>query len=112
MKVNAMTPMLKTIATIFAAACLATVAHAKDAPPDRLTIGYENEGKIDASHTGCLAYVKETTEWSKAETEEGAKRVCPSQCECLPFLLCEGFGQNQKPIKRIRKAQPTGDPKR
>ena len=79
MKVNAMTPMLKTIAAILAGACLATVAHAKDAPPDRLIIGYENEGKIDASHKGCLAYVKETTEWSKAETEEGAKRVCAAR---------------------------------
>ena len=79
MKVNAMTPTLKTFAVIFAAAFLATVAHAEDAPPDRLTIGYENEGKIDASYKGCLAFVKETTSWSKTQTEEGAKLVCAAR---------------------------------
>ena len=76
MKANSITPGLMAIAVFFAAAFLLTGSHAKDGPPDRLTIDYENEGKIDASDKACLAFVKETTEWSKAETEEAAKRVC------------------------------------
>ena len=72
-------PMLKTIVAVFAAAVLAAAAYAKDAPPDRLIIGYENEGKVDASHKACLVSVKETTEWSEAETEQGAKRVCAAR---------------------------------
>lgn len=79
MKVSAMTPMPKTIAAVVAAVFLAGAAHAKDAPPDRLTIGYENEGKIDASDKACLAFVKETVQWSKAEIKEGAERVCAAR---------------------------------
>lgn len=71
--------MLRTLAAILVPAFLATVVHAKDAPPERLTIGYENEGKIEVSDKACLAFVKETTEWTRAETEEGARRVCAAR---------------------------------
>ena len=43
--------------------------------PQHLTIGYDHEGKIDASYQGCLALVKGITEWDQAQTE-GAKDVC------------------------------------
>jgi hypothetical protein len=49
------------------------------AVPQHLTIGYEHEGKIDASHQACLALVKEITEWDKAQTEKGAKDVCAAR---------------------------------
>lgn len=54
-------------------------AHAETVVPDRLVIGYDNEGKIDASPAACLASVKEVTEWDKAQTEKGAKQVCAAR---------------------------------
>jgi hypothetical protein len=55
---------------------LIDVAGAETAVPDRLVIGYDHEGKIDASPQACVASVKEITEWNKAQTEKGAKQVC------------------------------------
>src|SRR5262249_488379 len=43
-------------------ASLSGLAGAKEAPPERLTIGYEDEGKIDASPQACLTWVNEETE--------------------------------------------------
>ncbi len=54
-------------------------ARAETAAPDRLVIGYEHEGQIDASAQACLALVKEITEWDKAATEKGAKEVCAAR---------------------------------
>lgn len=47
--------------------------------PQQLTIGYEHEGTIDAKPQACLAFVKEITEWDKAQTEKGAKDVCAAR---------------------------------
>jgi hypothetical protein len=58
---------------------LAGVARAETAVPDRLVIGYDNEGKIDASPQACLAHVKEITLWDKAQTEKGARDVCAAR---------------------------------
>ena len=56
------------------------LAHAKEAPPERLTIGYEGEGKVDASWQACLASVKEETEgWSKTDIENGARKICAAR---------------------------------
>src|SRR5205823_1981659 len=52
---------------------------AETAVPERITIGYDHEGKIDASPQACLALVKEITEWDKAQTEKGAKEVCAAR---------------------------------
>jgi hypothetical protein len=57
----------------------AEIARAETAVPERLTIGYDHEGKIDASPQACLATVKEITEWDKAQTEKGAKDVCTAR---------------------------------
>ncbi len=54
-------------------------AHAETAVPDRLDIGYDNEGKIDASRRPASPIVKEITEWDKAQTEKGAKDVCAAR---------------------------------
>jgi hypothetical protein len=67
------------LVAVVVASVLATVAYAETAVPDRLAIGYENEGKIDASPQACLAAVKEVTEWDKAATEKGAKEVCAAR---------------------------------
>jgi len=57
-----------------------SVARAERAlPPEQLTIGYEYEGKIDASPQACLATVKEITEWNEADTQRGAREVCAAR---------------------------------
>ena len=68
--------LLKATLAVLASILLIGVTHAETAVPDRLVIGYDNEGKIDASPAACLASVKEITEWDKAQTEKGAKQVC------------------------------------
>ncbi len=52
---------------------------AEENVPSTLIIGYEDEGKVDASPHACLAQVKEVTEWDKAATERGAKEVCAAR---------------------------------
>ena len=68
--------LLKATLAVLASILLIGVTHAGTAVSDRLVIGYDNEGKIDASPAACLASVKEITEWDKAQTEKGAKQVC------------------------------------
>lgn len=49
-------------------------------PPERLTIGYEDEGKIDVSPQACVAWVKEETDgWKQTEIEEAARKLCASR---------------------------------
>jgi len=48
-------------------------------PPDRLTIGYDQEGKIDARPQACLADVKEITQWNEADSQKGAQEVCAAR---------------------------------
>jgi len=54
-------------------------ARAEEAVPQQLTLGYDNEGKVDDSPQACLALVKEITEWDKAQTEKGARDVCAAR---------------------------------
>jgi hypothetical protein len=68
---------MKTMMIVLIAfSALSQTAQAEDAVPSTLVIGYEDEGKVDASPQACLANVKEITEWDKAATERGAKEVC------------------------------------
>jgi hypothetical protein len=72
--------MPKLIFIIALAVLLAgAFARAETAVPDRLVIGYDNEGKIDASPQACFAHVKDMTLWDKAQTEKGAKEVCAAR---------------------------------
>ena len=64
---------------LIAIVALAQAARAGDAVPSTLVIGYEDEGKVDASPQACLAQVKDVTEWDKAATERGAKEVCAAR---------------------------------
>jgi hypothetical protein len=45
-------------------------------PPNHLTLGYDDEGKIDASPQSCLDLVKGITQWDEADTLRGALEVC------------------------------------
>jgi hypothetical protein len=71
--------LLKATLAVVASLLVIGAARAETVVPDRLTIGYDNEGKIDASLQACLATVKEITEWDKAQTEKGAKDVCAAR---------------------------------
>jgi hypothetical protein len=69
--------LLHVAVAVLAAGSIARAERAL--PPERLTIGYENEGKIDASHQACVATVKEITEWNEADTQRGAREVCAAR---------------------------------
>ena len=81
---SAATSLLPSLPRIVFALCIAGTfaggAQAEDRTlPQTLTIGYEHEGKIDASHQACVALVKEITEWDAAQTEKGAQTVCAAR---------------------------------
>jgi uncharacterized protein len=60
---------------------------------ERLTIGYDDEGKIDATIEGCTKYVKEGTRWDQAAIEKGAHEVCVARKHHVEAyeLLQKGF---------------------
>jgi len=71
---------------LFAAMLLASAAALTPAPahagddntsmPKTLVIGYDEEGKIDASAEACRVFVTEVVEWEKAEMEQAVRDVC------------------------------------
>jgi hypothetical protein len=71
--------MKAVMIALVAAFALNHAARAEDAVPSTLIVGYEDEGKVDASPQACLADVKEITEWDKAATERGANEVCAAR---------------------------------
>lgn len=57
--------------------CAARAADGDNADmPETLIIGYDEEGKVDPSEASCRAFVTETVEWDKAETDQAVKDVC------------------------------------
>jgi hypothetical protein len=44
--------------------------------PEHLTIGYEGEGKVDASPEACRAFVKEMLEWPDDKMQIEVDEVC------------------------------------
>ena len=55
-------------------------AHAQSVAPDRLTIGYDNEGKIDATPHGCAAFIDEAMSGSSAkEKRQFSAQVCAAR---------------------------------
>lgn len=47
--------------------------------PAKLTIGYDQEGQVEATPKACEAAVKELVEWSDAEMKEAIALVCKSR---------------------------------
>jgi hypothetical protein len=71
---------MKTLMVALIAVCtFSHAARAEETVPSALIVGYEDEGKVDASPQACLAHVREVTEWDKAATERGAKEVCAAR---------------------------------
>jgi hypothetical protein len=68
--------LLASIALLASFSCIAFGAP----PPERLIIGYDGEGTIDASSPACVADVKaETAGWSKKDIEEAARKQCAAR---------------------------------
>lgn len=57
----------------------ASPTRADDVPTGPLMLGYEEEGKVDASPHGCAKYVKNEVEWSKSDTARGIRNVCAAR---------------------------------
>ncbi len=68
-----------TLAALVSLAAAGLALGERAAPPETLVVGYEDEGKIDASPQACVAHVKEVTDWSEAETQRGAREVCAAR---------------------------------
>jgi hypothetical protein len=58
---------------------LGEAAIAESTVPSQLVIGYDDEGKVDASSQACLAHVQEVTTWEKEQLKRGAKDVCAAR---------------------------------
>jgi len=75
--------MLRFTILIIAVVLAAHVpAHAEEEwhpAPDHLTIGYEDEGKVDASPKACEAFVRDAVEWPEDEISRTAKVVCAAR---------------------------------
>jgi hypothetical protein len=69
------------IALALALSLLPLPSLAKDSQriPDRLTFGYEEEGKIDPTESGCEVFVKDMVEWSEDEMKRAIKEVCAAR---------------------------------
>jgi hypothetical protein len=48
-------------------------------PPEHLSIGYEGEGKVNASPEACRAFVKEMLEWPDDKIQIEVNEVCAAR---------------------------------
>ena len=85
-----------TIALTLAAGALCP-AGAVYIVPDRLTFGYAEEGKIDASPTACATYVNTTVEWEAAQMQQAIADVCAARKRHV-----EAYAAIQKAYARLR----------
>ena len=76
------------------------IAFAQDSAPmpDKLTFGYDEEGKVDASPAGCEGYVKENVEWPEPEMSNAIKDVCGARKRHV-----EAYAAIQKSYKALAK---------
>jgi len=47
--------------------------------PKTLVIGYDGEGSVDTSEQACRAFVAQTIQWEKAETDQAVRDVCAAR---------------------------------
>ena len=67
--------------------------------PDQLTFGYEDEGKVDASPSGCEAFVKENIDWPEPEMSNAYQgRLRGTQA------ACRGLRRHSKELQSTRQA--------
>jgi ABC-type amino acid transport substrate-binding protein len=51
----------------------------EDPLPERLLIGYEGEGEVDASPQACVATVKSVADWTDEDTKVAARKQCAAR---------------------------------
>lgn len=79
--------------------CVAAASHAVAGDlPSKLTIGYDQEGEVDASPAACEAAVKDLVEWSAAEMKEAIAIVCKARQAHIA-----AYAALQKSYKRFAK---------
>jgi len=88
----------------FAALLLASLfplshVRADDEMPKSLVIGYEEEGKVDASEEACRVFVAEVVEWEKPEEDQGVRDVCAARERHL-----DAYAAFQKAYQGLRAA--------
>ncbi|WP_295559156.1 hypothetical protein [uncultured Hyphomicrobium sp.] len=44
--------------------------------PKTLVVGYDEEGKVDASEAACRVFVEEVVEWEKPQMDQAVRDVC------------------------------------
>src|SRR5262245_48505726 len=85
--------------TLLAAILVAAASHALAAElPAKLTIGYEQEGEVDASPAAGEATGKELVEWSDAEMKEAVRTVCAARQQHV-----DAYAALQASYKRFAK---------
>ncbi len=67
-------------------------------PPAQLAIGYEGEGKVDATPAACERFVREMVEWSEEDTKRGIEDVCAARKRHV-----EAYAAIQKSYKALVK---------
>jgi hypothetical protein len=107
-RISPVQKILTSIVAFLLAFSVNFFARAEDAAPDRLVIGYENEGKVEANYQAYLGFVKETTLWSKAEIARGAKRVCAARKRHIEAY--EGLQKNYQILMQELKKDVRLDP--
>jgi hypothetical protein len=91
-------PAARFLLSALAAGLLLPAARAGDAPiPETLVIGYEDEGKVDASDEACRAFVAETVEWEKAQMDQAVDDVCSLRKKHIA-----AYGAVQKSYGKLR----------
>ena len=76
---------------------LPVAAEERQPLPDKLTFGYDEEGKVDASQAGCEAFVKEMVEWSRARTCSRPSATCARRASAH----VEAYAAIQKSYKAL-----------
>lgn len=84
--------------------------HAQTRTDERLTIGYENEGKIDASKKACIAFVNELG-GDSVETSRAARMAAPV-CEFRDRHIAayEEFQRSYRKLWSLVRADQRIDP--
>ena len=72
-------PRLPIALAMLFATCLPVAAEEHQPLPDKLTFGYEEEGKVDATKAGCDAFVEEMVEWSEEDMQRAIRDVCAAR---------------------------------
>jgi hypothetical protein len=90
-------PVLSLIVMLVAASVFAPFQAVAEPMPEALIIGYDEEGKVDATEDACRAFVVEVVEWEKAEVDQAVRDVCAARMRHV-----DAYGALQASYKKFR----------